>query len=174
MAAPRESLGGVSESLPTAIHRLMAGSWRTIRLESQVHGDALRAFDAFVAAMNEHWAGSTPAVRWASPREIDIEPHAGGTLEADVESKRLELGRITLWQPGHRLEADWREPDWPADVVTSIAVSFEPGDAATHVGVEHSGFEHLADAAESVARRYETRWREVLGAVAPRPEDPAG
>jgi hypothetical protein len=63
------------------------------------------------------------------------------------------------------LEAAWREPTWPGDAVTSIAVSFEPGDAETHVSVEHSGFEHLEDAAESTAKRYETRWREFLGAV---------
>jgi uncharacterized protein YndB with AHSA1/START domain len=143
----------------------MAGSSRAIRLETDVRGDALQAFDAFVAAMDEHWAGSTPAGGWAGPRDIDIEPHAGGTLEAEVDSERLELGHITLWQPGHRLEADWREPDWPADVLTAIAVSFEPSDAETHVSVEHSGFEDLGDAATSIARRYETRWREVLGAV---------
>ncbi len=152
----------------------MPGSSRAIRLDADVGGDSLQAFDSFVAAMDEHWPGSTPAGRRPSPTEIDIEPHAGGTFEAEVDSKRLELGHISLWQPGHRLEAEWREPDWPVDVLTSIAVSFEPAGTATHVRVEHRGFEHLGDAAESMARRYETRWREVLGAVEPRPRDRAG
>lgn len=150
----------------------MAGSSRAIRLEADVRGDSLQAFDSFVAAMDEHWAGSAPAGGRPSPSDIDIEPHAGGTLEAEVDSRRLELGHIVLWQPGHRLEADWREPDWPAGVLTSMAVSFEPAGTATHVCVEHRGFEHLGDAAGSMARRYETGWREVLDAVQPQPQDP--
>ena len=151
----------------------MAGSSRAIRLEADVRGDPLQAFDSFVAALDEHWPGSTPAGRGPDAGEVDIEPHGGGKLEAGGDSGRLELGHITLWQPGHRLETDWREPDWPTDVLTSIAVSFEPVGTATHVCVEHRGFEHLRDAAESMARLYETRWREVLDAVEPRPRHAA-
>ncbi len=138
---------------------------RTIRLELDVPGDPLRAFESFVDALDERWAGATPGGGPPTPGDIDIEAHAGGTIEAGTASKPLELGRITVWQPGRRLEADWREPDWLGDISTSITVSFEAADGATHVRVEHRGFDLFGEMADSMAERYETRWREVLAAV---------
>jgi hypothetical protein len=112
-----------------------------VRLGAEVTGDALEVFDRFTAAMLERWP------------EVGLEPHAGGPVK--------------LWRPGNGLEVEWREPAWPHDVLTSLAVSFDPAGPRTRISLEHMGFEQLG---EEVRRRYETRWSALLESLGPAAE----
>jgi uncharacterized protein YndB with AHSA1/START domain len=137
-----------------------------LRLAAEVEGDALATFDAFTAALDRWWASA------AGGAEVDLESHAGGRLVAERAPAEVdvELGRMKLWRPGSRLEAEWREPTWPEGLLTWITASFETTGPTTRIVVEHTGFEQLAAAGDEVARRYETLWRELLDSLRPAAE----
>lgn len=141
----------------------------SVSLEAELRCDALEAFDLFEAAIGDWWGGAAAV---AAAGEVDLEPHAGGRLlEAGPQpGVDPELGRMKLWRPGSRLEAAWREPSWPEAVLTWITASFESTGSTTRIVVEHRGFERLAEAADSVARRYELLWRELLDSLRPASE----
>jgi hypothetical protein len=144
----------------------MPRSPRAIRLEADVDCDPLEAFELFTRGVGDWWAAAAmPAAE--SPDDVSLEPYAGGRVVKDGEkpAREVELGRMMVWQPGSRLEAEWREPTWPPDVVTRIATTFESSAAATRISVEHTGFEQLGAAADRTAQRYEGLWAELLAAL---------
>jgi hypothetical protein len=133
-----------------------------LRLTAEVDGDALETFDLFTAALDDWWASA------AGRAEVDLESHAGGRLID--ERAPVELGRMKLWRPGSRIEAEWREPGWPEGVLTRITASFESIGRMTRIVVEHGGFEQLGEAEDAVARRYESLWRVLLDSLRPAAE----
>jgi uncharacterized protein YndB with AHSA1/START domain len=138
----------------------------SVHLEAELRCDALEAFDLFEAAIGDWWGEAAAA---AAAGDVELEPRAGGRL---VEARPPpggdpELGRMKLWRPGSRLEAEWREPSWPEAALTWITASFEATGSTTRIVVEHGGFEQLAEAADSVAWRYERLWRELLDSLSP-------
>ncbi len=134
-----------------------------VRLEAEVAGGALEAFDRFAAAIDEWWA-SIAAAATRESGEVDLESYAGGRLveERIPPEPDVALGRVKIWRPGSELEAEWREPGWPPGALTRIRASFESTGFTTAISVEHGGFEQLGEAANTVARRYERLWRELL------------
>lgn len=80
---------------------------------------------------------------------IRFEPCVGGRL-LDVHDLATgagrELGRITAWEPGHRLVFTDNEG-------TEVAVDFEPCRAGTRVTLTHSGVDRLAPARTARLRR---------------------
>jgi hypothetical protein len=72
-----------------------------------------------------------------------------GTLRFDGErvvGDKGEVGRITVWEPGHRLV-------FLDHLGTEVDVRFEPVDGQTRVVLEHRGLDRLDPAvAESVAQ----------------------
>src|SRR5688572_20821781 len=63
------------------------------------------AFAAFTGELNLWWVRG-PINHWAAGRmiEIRLEPHVGGRLlEVYGQGEPLELGRVTLWEPGRRV-----------------------------------------------------------------------
>ena len=145
----------------------MASSSVAIRVETDVDCDPLEAFERLTSGVDYWWAAYA-AFGVEGAHEVDLERYAGGRVVTDGEDQApdVELGRMTLWRPGGRLEAEWREPSWPSGVVTSIVTSFEYSGTSTHITVEHVGFEHLGASAQDTAQRYEARWAELLATVA--------
>jgi uncharacterized protein YndB with AHSA1/START domain len=141
----------------------------SIRLEAELPCDALEAFDLFEAAVGDWWGDAATV---AARGEVGLESHAGGRLveEGPPAGDGVELGRMKLWRPGSRLDAEWREPSWPAGALTWITASFESTGSRTRIVVEHRGFEQLAEAADAVVRRYERLWRELLDSLRPASE----
>jgi uncharacterized glyoxalase superfamily protein PhnB len=98
-----------------------------------VRVDPATAFRAFTEEWDQWW-GNGPIDAWDSSRCIGrrIEPGVGGRLLELYQEGELELGRITVWEPGERL-------GWTSsvdDVV--IDVHFEPVDGGTRVRVDGS------------------------------------
>ena len=66
--------------------------------------DPVTAFVAFTDEIDQWW-GNGPIDAWDSSRCIGrkIEPHVGGRLLEVYEDDALELGRVTVWEPGARV-----------------------------------------------------------------------
>jgi uncharacterized glyoxalase superfamily protein PhnB len=107
---------------------------RSTTAEVEVAVDPATAFVAFTDEMDLWWM-RTPITYYDSARAIArrCEHGVGGRLLEvydDATGDALELGRITVWEPGARLA--WRSSVDDVDV----DVLFEPVDAGTRVRVE--------------------------------------
>jgi uncharacterized glyoxalase superfamily protein PhnB len=93
--------------------------------------DPMAAFTAFTDEIDQWW-GNGPIDAWDSSRCIGrrLEPGVGGRLLEVYEDDALELGRVTVWEPGGRV--CWQSS--VDDVV--IEVSFEPIATGTRVRVD--------------------------------------
>ncbi len=133
----------------------------------EVAVDPVTAFAIFTDEIGRWWRPG-PINWYDSARAIDIrfEPGVGGRwLEiydvagADV----LEIGRITVWEPGVRLVLLYRDGGYDLDG-TEVEVQFAPIDGGTRVTIEHRGWEKLA--AELAAGKREVKrwgWASILG-----------
>lgn len=124
------------------------------------------AFRIFTDEIGLWWRRDTP---YWNDRErgqsIRIEPGVGGRFVEvyDLDTgEGMEVGRVTVWEPGRRLGLTWRQTGWPEDVRTNVTVSFEPFEERTRVRLEHSGFEDVPDG-DKQATGYSGGWKEVLG-----------
>jgi uncharacterized glyoxalase superfamily protein PhnB len=93
--------------------------------------DPMTAFTAFTAEIDQWW-GNGPIDAWDSSRCIGrrMEPGVGGRLLEVYDDDALELGRVTVWEPGARV--CWQSS--VDDVV--IEVYFEPIVNGTRVRVD--------------------------------------
>ncbi|MDQ1394870.1 MAG: hypothetical protein QOG64_129 [Acidimicrobiaceae bacterium] len=66
--------------------------------------DPLEAFAAFTGELDQWW-GNGPIDAWDSSRCIGrrLEPGVGGRLLELYEDDALELGKVTVWEPGTRV-----------------------------------------------------------------------
>lgn len=104
-----------------------------------------RAFDAFVREIGAWWRPNvlfqtTPR----APGALSFEEGEGGRLIETLDNgKVFEIGRITAWDPPHRLVFTWRQAAFPLDLVTEVEVTFEPVGEETRVSVDHRGFDRV-------------------------------
>jgi uncharacterized glyoxalase superfamily protein PhnB len=93
--------------------------------------DPITAFTAFTDEIDQWW-GNGPIDAWDSSRCVGrrLEPGVGGRLLEIYENDALELGRVTVWEPGARV--CWQSS--VDDVV--IEVHFEPIASGTRVRVD--------------------------------------
>jgi uncharacterized glyoxalase superfamily protein PhnB len=107
---------------------------RSATASVEVEVDPATAFRAFTEEIDQWWVPG-PINAWDSARALGrrFEPGVGGRLlELYSATDALELGRITVWEPGSRLV-------YRSSVdKTEVDVRFEPIDAGTRVTVEHS------------------------------------
>ncbi len=133
-----------------------------------------RAFDVFVSEIGQWWRPNelfrfTPR----SPGVVALEPGLGGRFtETLPNGKVFEIGRITVWEPGHRIAFSWRQATFAPDQITHVEVRFEPIGNETRVTVEHCGWDSVPQ--EHVARhtmpdgvflrRHGEWWQDLLAA----------
>ena len=86
-------------------------------------------------------------------REIRFEPRVGGRLLDVRDTDALEMGRITVWEPGSRLV--FTDPEG-----NDVEITFTARRGGTRVVLEHRGLERVAPE----RRRHVTRfgWRLIL------------
>jgi uncharacterized glyoxalase superfamily protein PhnB len=133
----------------------------------EVAVDPMTAFRAFTEEWDQWW-GNGPIDAWDSSRCVGrrIEPGVGGRLLELYQDGELELGRITVWEPGERV-------GWASsvdDVV--IDVVFEPVDGGTRVRVDGSLVDGGQDNGGTAIVRMTSEWlpRWIERRPAPRPE----
>jgi hypothetical protein len=135
----------------------------------------LRAFEAFTQEIGRWWV---PNPLFAlTPRgdgRLAFEPGEGGRLVAAFEDgTAFEVGRIDVWEPGHRLGLTWRQATFAAHQATYLDVRFEAVGDETRVTVEHRGWdtiprEHVARHGFELMlfqRRQVDHWRVLLASM---------
>ncbi len=107
-----------------------------------------RAFAIFTQDINLWWQRG-PRFRNAPGDQglVCLEPGLGGRVfESFVREGQetiIEIGRITCWDPPHRLGFDWRNANFAPSEITQVDIRFEPSGAATLVTVTHSGWSNI-------------------------------
>ena len=111
-----------------------------------------RAFEVFVREIAVWWR---PNVMFQTtpraPGVLSFEGGRGGRLiETLTNGKVFEIGRITAWEPPHRLAFTWRQAAFPVELTTQVEVVFEAVGDETRVSVDHRGFDRVPE--ENAAR----------------------
>jgi uncharacterized protein YndB with AHSA1/START domain len=131
-------------------------------LEPIVHVYELRcgvesAFDTYVERIGEWW---DPAytVNAATLKTVTIEPHVGGRVFAThLDEGDFEWGRVTLWEPPHRLVYT----SWLAQIpehASEISIELAPTDLGCSFRFEHGGW----TAANADDRAKFSEWPRIL------------
>jgi Activator of Hsp90 ATPase homolog 1-like protein len=103
---------------------------RSATAEVEVTADADRAFAAFTEEIDSWWVrGAINFFDAARAVEMKIEPGVDGRVLEVYEGDALELGRITVWEPGTRLAYRSSVDD------SEVDVRFEPVEGGTRVRV---------------------------------------
>lgn len=111
------------------------------------------AFAAFTGGMNAWWPRDQS---WSGEllERIGVEPRAGGfCYEIGPHGMRLDWGRVSRWEPPHRLAFSWqigpdRRPEPNPGRSSEVDVGFVPDGEGTRVELVHDGWErHGGDAA---------------------------
>lgn len=75
---------------------------------------------------------------------MTFEGEAGGRLlEVYDDGEAFVIGRIEVWEPGHRLVFEWRQGNYQAHQRSEVEVRFEASDSGTRVTLEHRGLAAL-------------------------------
>jgi uncharacterized glyoxalase superfamily protein PhnB/uncharacterized protein YndB with AHSA1/START domain len=105
-------------------------SERSASAQVELAADPQRAFAAFTEEIDSWWVrGAINFFDAARAIEMRIEPGVDGRVLEVYEGDALELGRITVWEPGTRLAYRSSVDD------SEVDVRFEPVDAGTRVTV---------------------------------------
>lgn len=132
----------------------MASSIEPIRVSVDLDVGPDVAFATFVDRFADWWPHE---YSWSGDalEAIGIEPRVGGfCYERGPYGLRLDWGRVTAWEPPHRLGFSWqiesdRTPQANPAHASQVEARFEPLPPGTRVTLIHDGFErHLRDGAE--------------------------
>lgn len=133
----------------------------------EVGVDPQTAFDIFTEEIGRWWRPG-PINWYDSYRAVDIrfEPRVGGRwLEVydDEADDVLEIGRITVWEPGDRIVMTYVDGGHE-NGGTEVEVRFEPLPSGTRVTIEHRGWDAIDPSLAE--RNRETKrwgWAAILG-----------
>jgi uncharacterized protein YndB with AHSA1/START domain len=138
---------GISEP-PAKVQEMTSRVYVSIR----VPANPLRAFEAFTQEIALWWQPSS--LFQITPRgdgKLAFEPGVGGRLFTKLASgKEFEIGRISVWEPGHRLVFKWRQATFRPEQSTEVEVLFEAVGEETRISIEHRAWDAIPQ--EHVAR----------------------
>jgi uncharacterized protein YndB with AHSA1/START domain len=106
------------------------------------------AFRVFTEEIDQWWRRG-PKYRVAGARRgfMRIEPGVGGRLfesfESGAETRVVETGRVTAWEPPARLVFEWRSVTFAPSETTEVEVTFEPSPSGALVTVTHRGWSRI-------------------------------
>jgi hypothetical protein len=111
------------------------------------------AFDVFTREIDACWrTGPKYRISGKARGQLFMEEGVGGRLFETFEtasgtSRTFEIGKVTHWEPGSRLELDWRAVNFKPrnGETTFVEVIFEPSGDGTLVTVRHYGWSALRD-----------------------------
>jgi uncharacterized protein YndB with AHSA1/START domain len=111
----------------------------------RVEAPTERTFSAFTGEIGDWWRpnGLFRFTDRAGGR-LAFEPDPPERLvEIGADGVRFEIGRVTVWDPPHRLVFGWRQSEFPADRSTEVSVRFDAVEQGTRVTVEHFGWDAI-------------------------------
>lgn len=155
---------------PTSLGRQQATDLTPVRKQVEVACAPDRAFDIFTNHIAEWWPLATHSVYRGDATDVTFGKAVGEEItETSRTGESCSWGKITVWEPGHRLVFDWY-PGVPLDQVTSVEVTFTQTAAGTLVELVHSGWEQRDEPAERRAG-YDVGWISVVIRYAARASD---
>ena len=106
------------------------------------------AFRVFTEEIDQWWRrGLKYRVTGARRGFIHIEAGVGGRLfesfESGAETRVVETGRVTVWEPPSRLVFEWRSVTFAPAETTEVEVTFEPSPSGSLVTVTHRGWSRI-------------------------------
>ncbi len=149
-------------------------------IERQIHvkADPDEAFRIFTAEMTAWWPLDTHSMAEDGQKaeRVVVEEHEGGRIyEVLSDGRECDWGRVTGWDPGHRLLLDWN-PSTEDRPCTEIEVTFAPAaDGGSLVSLSHRKWELLRPETVEEARAsyaggwvsvFDQRYGEAAGLVA--------
>jgi uncharacterized protein YndB with AHSA1/START domain len=139
------------------IERSTAVSWKP--------DEAFRRFTADFAAW---WPVSTHSIGGTLVKRVVFECRLGGRIyEEFVDGRRFQWGKLTAWDPPHRVAFTWH-PSKDESVAQDVEVRFEPNAGGTRVVLTASGWEKLGAAAVRARKGYSVGWGSILDVFAGR------
>jgi uncharacterized protein YndB with AHSA1/START domain len=140
-----------------------------IRLELRLPAPPDDAFATFTERLASWWPRDAT---WSGEalEALRIEPRVGGFVhELGPHGQRLDFGRVTAWDPPHRLAFSWqvafdRTPVANPSHASEVEVRFPADGGASRVVLEHRSFErHSPDgAAYRAAMASDAGWPHIL------------
>ena len=145
-----------------------------IRHEVTVDAPPSDAFAAFTEGINAWWPREST---WSGGllERIAIEPRVGGFChEIGSGGMRLDWGRVSAWEPPHRLAFSWqigpdRVPQVSPAQASQVEVRFAAADRdRTRVTVVHDGWERHGEGGAAYRQRFDQSraWPQMLEAYA--------
>lgn len=107
---------------------------------------------------------------WPADRRHTKDPNSTITLAATGRfsersgEKEVQLGKVRVWEPPHRLVLDWY-PGTDAEHPTEVEITFIAEGEGTRVTVEHRPLPVSADLFKDRAPRYDKSWELVFAAL---------
>ncbi len=118
------------------------------------------AFELFTTRVSSWWPKESHSYGGDKVKEVVFEPRVGGTLYEVTDEGTTPWGRITAWEPPHRLVLEWLIVKCGGLPGTEIEVRFTPEGPGTRVELEHRGWERAIDS--SGRGNYDRGWDVVL------------
>ncbi len=118
------------------------------KVSMRVNARLEHAFEVFTRDINLWWQRG-PRFRNAPGDQglICLEPRPDGrvfeSFRSDCAETVIEIGRITVWEPPHRLCFDWRNANFAPNEVTQVEISFAAQGQGTLVTVVHRGWAQI-------------------------------
>ena len=108
----------------------------------RVKAPPAHAFDVFISDIGLWWRPDpmfeiTPLGDGA----LAFEGGEQGRLVTHLKNGKIyEIGKVTAWEPGVRLDFEWRQASFGPDLMTLVEVTYEPAGDETRVTVRHFGW----------------------------------
>jgi uncharacterized protein YndB with AHSA1/START domain len=118
------------------------------------------AFELFTTRVSSWWPTETHSYGGDAVKEVVMEPFVGGLLYEVTAEGTAPWGRITAWEPPHRLALEWLLVKCGDSACTEVEVRFSPEGPGSRVELEHRGWERATGG--SSRANYDSGWDVVL------------
>ena len=134
-----------------------------VRRSVEVAAPLEDAFRLFTDGIATWWPLGYYSVGGERATAVVFEPAVGGRIyEVMDDAGHADWGRVTAWEPPHRIVFSWH-PGADPEVATEVEIRFAAdGPDATRVELEHRHWERLGQRAADGRASYVPGWGEVL------------
>jgi uncharacterized protein YndB with AHSA1/START domain len=106
-----------------------------------------RTFEAFTEEIAQWWQpNSLFQLTPHGDGKLAFEPGVNGRLLTTLASgEEIEIGRISVWNPGRRLVFTWRPASFTPEQSTEVEVLFEGVGDETRISIEHRAWDTIPE-----------------------------
>ena len=139
-----------------------------IKRSTDVPWKPAEAFERFTAKFGQWWPVSTHSIGGTRVARVVFECQPGGRIfEQFADGRRYQWGRITAWDPPHRVAFTWH-PSRDEGEAQDVEVRFEPAHGGSRVVLKSWGWEKLGPRAARERKGHSIGWGSILEVFAGR------